>query len=161
MRKLTRSLWYDGLAYTNCFALPGTYRLHNREATILSIFSTFKNHDFGRSSKKIIPHKNTIKWVSSLPSEFRTMSFHISFFAYWKNELYAKGAFPITVLIICNIWDPHLTLTSVPSAKAISRKKNGGGGLRLPDLRVYYKATVIKTVWCCQNKAKIYINGTG
>ena len=72
------------------------------------------------------------------------------------KAIYRFNAIPVKLPIA---FSTELEQKISQRAKAILRKKNGAGGINLPDFRLYCKATVIKTI-STGTKTEVYTNGT-
>ena len=78
---------------------------------------------------------NTVKMIILLNAIYRFNAIPIKLPMAFFTELEQK--------ISQFIWKHKKT----PNSQRVLGKKNGAGGINLPDFRLYYKAAVINTVW--------------
>ena len=70
-----------------------------------------------------------------------------------QNTIYRFNSIPVKLPMVFftkleqKNFTIHMETQKTPNSKAVFRKKNGAGGINLSDFSLYYKATLIKTVW--------------
>ena len=87
-------------------------------------------------------------FLSLFPILFSYVS--ISMFPFYFTELGDKHHFALLrerIVVRTKKFRICMEAQKTPNSQSCLEKKNGAGGINLPDFRRYYKATVIKTVW--------------